>query len=120
MILINAHPQGDAAQRIRVTVDDGVGHRLTDGGADIPQFLQRGIHLRRKAGGGRTGKALIGRTAGKLQPDLVDEFHRCIHASCQRYSMGNSRPSPAAFSTFPGWAGTRTTRSFPPVKASDR
>ena len=43
---------GLGRQLVRVGVDDGVGHRLADGGLDVPQLLQGGVQLGGEAGPG--------------------------------------------------------------------
>mgnify|MGYP000366261355 CR=1 FL=1 len=37
------HFHDDPPQRIRIGMDDGIGHRLADGGLDIPQLVQCGV-----------------------------------------------------------------------------
>ena len=61
----------DAADVIGIGVDDAVGHRLGDGGADIAQLLHGGVELGGEGRGGGAGKGLVAAAAGKLQLYVV-------------------------------------------------
>ena len=75
MVVQNTQAQRDLADGVGIGVDDGVGHRLADGGFNVIDLLQCGIELGGKAGRGGAGKALVGGAAGKFQCDLIVGFH---------------------------------------------
>ena len=62
-------------QLVRIGVDDGVGHRLADGGFDVPDLVQRWVQLGGKGRRRHAGKALVGAAAEKFQGHIVFGLH---------------------------------------------
>ena len=52
-------------------MDDGISHRLADGGLDIPQLVQCGVQLGGKGSGSCPGKALVAAAAEKFNGHII-------------------------------------------------
>ena len=75
IVLEDPAAQGDDADFLRVGMDDTVGDSFRNRCSDIPQLLQRWVHLGGKTGHGAAGKGLVTGFAGKLQNHVVVKFH---------------------------------------------
>ena len=71
-------------------MDDGVGGRLRNGGLDVLQLVESGVHLRREAGHRRADKPLVAALAGKLQSDFI--FRLYFHYVNLPLLNGNQPP----------------------------
>ena len=63
VLLQNTHLHHNLSQCIGIAMDDGIGHRLTNGSLDIANFIEGRIKLRCKSRHRSTSKALIAAAA---------------------------------------------------------